>query len=309
MGGRRVLVLGASGFIGQAVTHALDADPRVDAVVRSGTRARSSAAAGAEGWIAHDLVGGSTDDLVAVLVEARPDVVLNCVGKLDGTTAELAAANTVVVARLIDALASTLPSARLVTLGSAAEYGVVATGSPVDETHPTNPVGSYGVTKLAATQLVRLAVEQGRVDAVSLRVFNPIGAGMPTESVLGRAAAGIRAALDAGADRIQLGPLGAYRDFVDVRDLAAGVVAAGLADRVSDPVLNLGSGSPTLVRDAVRGLAELAGFSGRIEESAAAPSRSRAVDWIAADLTRIRDVLGWSPSTELGASLKAIWAG
>jgi NDP-hexose 4-ketoreductase len=285
MAGRRVLVLGASGFLGRAVTAALDADPRADTVIRAGSRSRDEGpASGGQGWV-------------------------NCVGKLEGSTEDLAAANTVVVARLLDALAAALPATRLVTVGSAAEYGVVANGVAVDELHPTNPVGGYGVTKLAGTQLVRLAVQQGRVDAVSLRVFNPIGTGLPSESVLGRAAARIRGALEAGADRIELGPLGSYRDFVDVRDVAAAVAAAGLAERVGEPVLNVGSGSAVLVRDAVQRLAELAGFGGRIEESAPAPSRSRSVDWISADLTRIRQVLGWSPSIDLGTSLKSVWAG
>jgi nucleoside-diphosphate-sugar epimerase len=304
MDGCRVLVLGASGFLGQAVSSAVESDPRVRTVVRSGGRIRAESAGA---WVTHDLVGGTVEDLVALLGSVQPDVVLNCVGRLEGDGPDLVAANTLVVARLIEAVERAAPAARLVTVGSAAEYGVVEQGEAVRETHPTRPVGVYGVTKLAATQLVQLAARQNRVDAVSLRVFNPVGAGMPAESVLGRAETRIREALAAGSQVIHLGPLGAYRDFVDVRDVAVAMTAVGLADTITEPVLNVGSGSAVLVRDAVQQLAAIAGFDGRIAESAPAPSRSASVDWIAADLTLIRASVDWSPSVDLESSLKAIW--
>jgi nucleoside-diphosphate-sugar epimerase len=297
----RVLLLGASGFLGSQIAAALRADERVGDLLCAGRTP-----AGPD-WIRHDLVRDPPGALTEVLRETRPAVVVNAAGRLSGSTEECVQANVVATARLLDAVGEAVPGGRLVVLGSAAEYGVVPRGRAVAEDAPTRPVGTYGVTRLASTQLVQLAAEQGRVDAVALRVFNPVGPGVPTENVVGRAAEAMAMALARGDDHIVLGPLDAYRDFVDVRDVATAVAAAGLADRPVPPVLNVGSGRAVTVRRAVEVLAEVAGFSGRIRQTAAAPARSRGVDWIAADLSRIRQALRWSPRHPLEETLRAVW--
>lgn len=297
----RVLLFGASGFLGREVVTALNGDPRVTAVVRVGRSAPND-----PGFARHDLVDGSADALAELLRTQQPDVVVNCTGLLDGTTAELVRANTLAVANLLDGIRDVTPRARLVTLGSAGEYGVVPTGLAVTEDAVPRPVAAYGVTKLAGTMLVQSAVDSG-LDAVALRVFNPIGAGIAAGTVLGRAAASIRAAMADGVDHIQLGPLAAYRDFVDVRDVATAVTAAALSEEPPPPVLNVGSGVAVAARDAVRLLADVAGFAGQIREADPAPARSGAVTWIAADLTRIERALGWRPKYSLGDSIREIW--
>jgi len=304
MTGRRVLLFGASGFLGKQVGAELDRDPRVGEVIRVG-RPRADRPGAA--WIGHDLIAAGAEELAALVRGIRPDVVVNCAGRLSGDTVQLVEANVLVTARLIEAVAREAPTARLVVLGSAAEYGPAPHGYHVGEDHPGSPVAAYGVTRLASTQLVRLAVSGQRVDAVVLRVFSPIGPGVPPGNLLGRAALGIRAALRAGQDSVVLGPLGAYRDFVDVRDVAAAVTAAALADQVKEPVLNVGSGRPVRCREAVGLLAEIAGFTGRVLETDPPSERSASVDWSAADVTRIERSLGWTPRYTLRASVAAIW--
>jgi nucleoside-diphosphate-sugar epimerase len=300
---RRVLFFGASGFIGRPISAALDRDDRAGEVVRVSRRPQPG-----PGWVRHDLVTGSVEELRRLLADTAPDVVISTVGKLAGSTDELVAANVLGTARLLEAIAAERPSARLAVLGSAAEYGVVPNGEPVAEDAPTNPVSAYGITKLAGTRLVQLAAEEHRVDAVALRVFNPIGAGIPVENMLGRAAARMRAALEGGHDHIELGPLGAYRDFVDVRDVGEAVAAAALADRLDHPVLNVGSGGAVPGRDVVTALAAVAGFTGEVRESAPPPARSRDVHWIAAGIDRIKTTVGWTPVHDLRASVEALWA-
>ncbi|GAA2394821.1 NAD(P)-dependent oxidoreductase [Dactylosporangium salmoneum] len=291
----RVLLFGASGFVGAAVRAALEADPRI-AALTCPPRSR------------HDLVAGDLAALSALVREVRPDVVVNCTGRLTGTGLDLIEANTLVTARLIEAVATAAPGARLVRLGSASEYGVVAPGVSVGEDHPCAPVGEYGVTHLAATGLLRLATAAGRVDGVTLRVFNPIGAGLHRDNLLGRAAVLIRDAMSGDADRVTLGSLGAYRDFVDVRDVAAAVLAAVTAREPGAGVVNIGSGRAVTAREAVRRLAEAAGYQGAVVEQGAGPARSAGVDWIRADVGRAEAVLGWVPTHELPESVKAIWA-
>jgi nucleoside-diphosphate-sugar epimerase len=296
-----VLLFGASGYLGRAADEALR--ERGARIVRVGRAVPSD-----DGWVRHDLVRGGTGELVELLRTVAPRVVVNCTGLLDGTTAELVAANVTPTAALVDAIPQAVPSARLVALGSAAEYGRVPHGLSVAEDAVPDPVSAYGITKLASTLLVRDAVIAGRLDAVVLRIFNPIGADLPAGTVLGRAAQAMRTALRQGDD-ITLGPLGAYRDFVDVADVADAIADAALAPTASEPVLNVGSGRAVAVRDVVAMLASVAGFRGRVIESGPAQPRSGAVTWIAADTTRVQRSLGWSPHQDLTSSVRAVWAG
>ncbi|WP_033338296.1 NAD-dependent epimerase/dehydratase family protein [Catenuloplanes japonicus] len=287
----RVLLFGASGFIGTYVRSALAADPRVGEVL-------------APGRAQHDLVAGDVDALTALLRRTAPDAIVACVGALGGTATELLEANALVASKLLEATAAAAPRARLVRMGSAGEYGVTEPGRSVHEDDPLMPVGAYGVSHVAGTRL--FAIADG-LDAVSLRVFNPIGPGMSEETLLGRAAARIRAALAAGEDEVQLGPLGAHRDFVDVRDLAALIGTVVLAPDVPSRVYNAGSGRAVAARDAVALLAAQAGWTGTIREAGSGPSRSAAVSWIRADVTRARDELGWTPVRELETTIKDVW--
>jgi NDP-hexose 4-ketoreductase len=290
-----VLVFGASGFIGRHVRDALMQDSRVDWVTSPG-RNRC------------DLLAADVDELVSLLRELAPDVVVNCTGRLDGTGYELLRANTLVPAELVDAIAAVDSAIRFIRLGSAGEYGPVPQGRAVTEDDPAAPVSEYGLSHLAATRLLEFARAAGRADAVTLRVFNPIGPGLRDENLLGRAAAQLRNAVASRADSITMGPLSPYRDFLDARDLGRAVVAAALAPTLPTSVINVGSGQAVPARSAVHLLAQAAGFSGEVREENTTPSRSATVDWMLADISRAAEVLGWRPTYDLADSTKAIWA-
>jgi nucleoside-diphosphate-sugar epimerase len=289
-----IVLLGASGFLGAHIASAMIEHPGVSRLTRLG-RDRC------------DLVAATVDDIRAVLRDLRPDVVVNGTGRLDGTTTELVQANTLATAKLLDALAGT--GIRYVRLGSAGEYGPIPQGWAATETDPANPVSPYGLSHLAATRLVELAAASGRVDGVTLRVFNPVGAGLRESSVLGQAAHRLRVALATGASAITMGPLSAYRDLVDARDVATATVAAALAPDLPYRVFNIGSGHAVPTRVAVSLLAHVAGFTGEIREEGEPSARSATVDWALADCTRATSVLDWRPVHDLSDSVKAVWTG
>nr|WTA69730.1 NAD-dependent epimerase/dehydratase family protein [Micromonospora sp. NBC_00855] len=288
----RILLFGASGFLGRHVRTALAAD----ATLTCPTRAEC------------DLVTVDLSDLTALVQASRPTAVINCSGRMAGDDHQLLRAHTLVTAKLIEAVVAGAPGARLVRLGSAGEYGPVPVGRAVGEGNPTEPVGGYGLSQLAATRLTELAIAARRIDAVVLRVFNPIGSGMAEQNVLGRTVRLLRDAIRQGSPAIALGSLDAWRDFVDVRDVASAVQAAVGAPRVP-PVLNVGSGSAVRIRYVVRLLADAAGFTGAVNETAPASdaARSASVSWMCADISAARE-LGWAPGHALADTVKAIWA-
>ncbi|KOG39826.1 NAD-dependent epimerase/dehydratase family protein [Streptomyces resistomycificus] len=292
----RILVLGFTGYLGAHVVERLGTLP--GARVLGGGRS-----AGARHGI--DLATVRPEQLAKTLASAAPDTVINCAGATGGDAVTLAEVNARGPAVLCAALREAAPTARLVHLGSAAEYGPGTPDLPVTEQAATRPIGPYGATKLAGT----VAVTASGLDAVVLRVGNPVGRGAPSTGLPGRIAALLR---EAGPDPeavLRLGDLSAYRDFVDVRDVARAAVLAATAPGPLPPVLNVGGGRAVPVRDLVRGLADQAGFRGRIEETAAGSVRSGQVSWQCSDITAAEQALGWRPDHTLDEALAALWEG
>ena len=287
-----VLIFGASGFIGRHVQDALVQDSRVDRVT---TLAETAATCWPPRW---------TSSLRATPAGTGRRGQLHWSARRYGLPAvAIQHAGTGQTDRRHRRRRSRYP---LHPVGVGGRVRAGAARARVAEDDQAAPVGDYGLSHLAATRLLELARAAGRADAVTLRVFNPIGPGLREENLLGRAAARLRDAVTAGADFITMGPLSPCRDFLDARDLGKAVVAAALAPALPTAVINCGSGRAMPARTAVELLAEAAGFSGEIRE-AHPPSRSATVDWILADISRAVEVLGWRPTHALADSTKAIW--
>ena len=190
-------------------------------------------------------------------------------------------------------------------LGSAAEYGLTEPGVPVDESAIPQPVGEYGATKLAGTRLVQRARAAG-LDAVVLRVFNPVGPGAPEQSLPGRVMSEVRKALTDGTE-VRLGPLEAARDFIDARDVADAVMAAATAPTLAQPVLNVGSGVGTPARTLVKLLVSISGYTGEVQEDLPGSTRSPGVLWQQADIAAATRQLAWRPRRDLATSLADWW--
>ncbi|MFD4536292.1 NAD-dependent epimerase/dehydratase family protein [Kitasatospora sp. NPDC058397] len=291
----RILLLGGDGFLGRHATAVLRSLPGAT-VLTAGRRPAHD--------LRLDLATAQAGPLGGELAALAPDVVVNFAGAVAGSAVKLAEVNARGPAVLCEALQLGAPKTRLVHIGSAGEYGVCPAGSSLSEDSDARPVGVYGATKLAGS----LAVAGSALDAVVLRVFNPVGPGAPAGSLPGRLAAELLRVAPEGADGvITVGDLSAYRDFVDARDIARAVGLAAAADRPLPRVLNLASGQARQVRAIADGLVAAAGFAGRIDESGAGSERSAAVSWQQADVSAAARELGWHPETDLADTLRDLW--
>lgn len=304
----RVLLLGADGFIGRRVADRLLADQSIQLTVLG---RRDSAD------IRFDLTAGSPGALARFLDAVAPQVVINCAGATYGSARTLIRANTMAVSTVCEAIRRSREPARLVHLGSAAEYGPMPSGVPIPENAEPRPIGSYGVSKLAATELVLAS----GLDALVLRIFDVVGPGSPAASLFGRLAEGLRRALEQDEPLVRMPDLSGYRDFVDVRDVARAIQSAAVS--AATGVINIGSGHPVRARDAAQLLVRASGFEGTVAEdtrhpmlpaqpglSDRAPEGRPApepVPWRQADVRTARDRLGWRTAVPLEESLGDIW--
>ncbi|MBL1095879.1 NAD-dependent epimerase/dehydratase family protein [Streptomyces coffeae] len=247
----RVLLLGSGGYLGRYVAEHLLADPAVQL---------TALGRGDDADVRFDLSSGSPGALTRFLNAVHPGVVINCAGATRGGARELTRHNTVAVATVCESLRRSGCGARLVQIGCSSEYGPSQPGSSTAEDAVPRPGGPYGVSKLAATELV---LGSG-LDAVVLRVFSPVGPGTPAGSPLGRLAEAMRRAMQSGESELKLSGLGVQRDFVDVRDVARAVHAASLS--AAQGVVNIGTGRAVRLREAAAVLARVAGFGGSLHE-------------------------------------------
>jgi NDP-hexose 4-ketoreductase len=307
----RILIIGASGFLGRQLRRAL---------AGSGTGHTVLTAGRSGGWsLRLDLAADPAERVGSLIAAAAPDVVVNCAGATSGGADVLAAANLTAVHTLLTALLGTertgdgsRPCPRLVHIGSAAEYGLVADGVPVTEDTVPRPAALYGATKLGGTRLVELARTAG-LDAVVLRVFNMVGAGAPEDTLPGAAAAQLRQLGQLGrlgdGGSLKLGPLDAVRDFVDARDVADAVLAAATAPTLPHAIVNIGSGTGVPSRDLVRQLLAVTGLAVTVHEDAPGSARSAGLGWQQADISRAGRDLGWRPRRDLAESVLDLWRG
>ena len=250
----RILVTGGAGFIGSHVAEALLA--RGDEVVvaddfstgrpenlpRGATLVEGDLA---EPAVAERAVAGCR---AVVHCAARPSVTLSVQDPQLSTRANLGAS----IELLLAARAAGVR--RVVYSSSSAVYGDKVKG-PARETRREDPLSPYGMNKLAAEHLFRMAPALYGVDSFCLRYFNVYGPrqdpGSPYSGVISifitRALAGTPPTIH--GDGLQ------SRDFTFVSDVVAANLAALGLRRGSGRVANVGSGRSTdllALWDAVR---------------------------------------------------------
>ncbi|USX49884.1 NAD-dependent epimerase/dehydratase family protein [Lentzea sp. HUAS12] len=161
--------------------------------------------------------------------------------------------------------------------------------APLTEESVREPTSPYAASKAAAEDLVTWAARSGQVGSTTLRLFNVAGGGdTDTTRVITRAvacAAGTVPGMEVYGDGT------AVRDFVHVRDVAAAFVVALEACEVgTSSVYNVGC-TPASVRDVLDAVAAVTGRAVDVSWKPAVPGE---IPSLRADASRLR-ALGWEP--------------
>jgi len=301
---RTVAVLGGTGFVGRALCASFEAaGDSVLALART-----EPADLPAARFRRFDLSGSSAASLAELLLEEGVDVVVNAAGGMWGLSDEqMVEANVGLVGRVVEAVTSLPRRVRLIHLGTVHEYGMAPVGRSQSEQTTPQPVMVYGELKLRAAEIVTDAVAEGRLDAVVLRVGNVVGAGQPGHSLLGVMAAKLAEAGAAGRTaELKLAPLTAQRDFVDLDDTVAAVLAAASAAQLP-PVVNVGRGEAVSARRMVELLIGVSGVDTAVTEEPAPAGTGPETEWQCMDVGLAEQALGWAPRRSLEDSVASLW--
>jgi UDP-glucose 4-epimerase len=290
----RILVTGATGFLGHAVTSALadrghvvvalsrdsaDVPSKADRHVRADVRSRA------------DIIDAVADvDAVchlAALVRVR-DSLSN---PLDYWRTNVG--GTLNVLEALAQSATREAPKRLILSSTGAVYGAPE-HQPIGEDQITSPGNPYAATKLAADLAASHVAGIGAIGAVALRAFNIAGASSGrTDHDLTRLIPKILAVQAGHAhDFVLNGDGSAVRDFVHVDDMAdAFARAIDICEAGDWRVYNIGSGRQATIRDVVSVAEEVTGRPVPVRH--APPANEPRV--LVADASRAMAELDWLP--------------
>lgn len=287
---KRVLVTGATGFIGRSTLRPLrEQGYDVHAVARATRTAPADTT-----WHAADLLEpGQAERVIAAIRpthllhlawEARPGVYWTSPENVRWVEATLA---------LLRAFAGA-GGTRAVLAGTSAEYDW-SHGFCSEHVTPRRPVTLYGIAKDATHRVTAAAAEEAGVSLAWGRVFFLYG---PHEHPDRLVASVARALVEGRSAPVSSGSQ--IRDFMHVDDVG-GAFCALLGSDLTGPV-NVATGDPVRIRDVVAVLAELAGRRDLLRLGEL-PDRPGDPPLLVADARRLREDVGFVPRYSLADGL------
>jgi len=285
--GKRALVTGLAGFTGHYVAQELRAAGyRVFGTTTPGPGPGHSA----EGdTFAVDLTDRAA--VAAMVQQVQPDVVLHLAAiafVAHGDAGQIYRVNVMGTRNLLEALAAQAHKPSAVLLASSANiYGNSDVGV-IHEDVPAAPANDYAVSKLAMEYMARLW--QDKLPLIFVRPFNYTGVGQHENFLLPKIVNHFRRK----AADIELGNLQVWRDFSDVRVVAAayrGLLAADLPAAPAQRVFNVCSGQAYSLGEALEMMNEIAGYQIKVHVNPAFV-RANEVVRLVGDNRRLASVVG-----------------
>jgi dTDP-glucose 4,6-dehydratase len=192
---------------------------------------------------------------------------------------------------------------RFIHISSSEVYGTASEDAPMGEDHPLRPTTPYAAAKAGADRLVYAYRETYDLPLVIIRPFNNFGPRQHLEKVIPRFITG--AIMD--EPLVVHGDGSSTRDWLFVEDCCDAIMRAlELEDdalaALADPVINLGTGVDTSIRDIAELVLDLMGKSeAQIRHTAERPGQ---VHRHIASTARAKEVLGFESRVDLAAGLE-----
>jgi len=296
---RKVIVTGGAGFIGSELASQL-------------------AKRGAEVIVIDNLVNGRKENLGSILnakvkliiADVRDEKVISnltrgadiifhlaCLGVRHSIHSPLENHDVNATATLkLLSISRTNKVSRFVHVSSSEVYGT-AIRVPMSEDHPTFPMTVYGASKLAGEAYARAFYRTYGYPTVVVRPFNTYGPHCHHEGDSGEVIPKFVLRYMAGRPLVIFGDGNQTRDLTYVKDLANGILSAGITDAAVGETINLGSGSEISINDlAVQVNSVLESNKITITHEAPRPGDTLR---LYADISKARQLLGYEPEVTL----------
>ncbi|MFU0505194.1 NAD-dependent epimerase/dehydratase family protein [Pseudaminobacter sp. NGMCC 1.201702] len=178
------------------------------------------------------------------------------------------------------------------------------------EDKPVDLASIYALTKYAQERAVLIFGEAYGIEAVALRLFNVFGPGQALSNPYTGVLANFGSRLANGQRPTIFEDGEQRRDFVHVRDVARAFRLALEQPHAPGHVVNIGSGQAYTISQVARLLAQAMGVP-EIEPESLGKARSGDIRNCFADISRARELLGFSPQLRLENSVDELaeWIG
>ena len=191
---------------------------------------------------------------------------------------------------------------RVVFAGSSSAYGNTPT-LPKREDMPANPLSPYALQKLVGEQYMQMFTGLYGLSTVTIRYFNVFGPRQdPSSAYSGVISLFIRHLIEGNSPTIH-GDGEQTRAFTYVANVVDGALRACVAGpEASGQVVNVATATSISLNDLFRTLVAITGAK---VEPRYGPSRAGDVHDSLADITRARDLLGYTPLVGLEEGLRS----
>lgn len=176
---------------------------------------------------------------------------------------------------------------------------------PIREDHPTEPICSYGITKLTIEKYLNLYHRIYGFDYVVARVSNPYGEYQNPYSKQGAIGVFLGNILQ-GQPITIWGDGEVVRDYVYIKDAVQALVLAAEYDAGPDEprVFNIGHGSGHSLNEIIREIKNVVDMPVEVNYT---PARQVDVPVNVLDISRATRYLEWHPQTDLAKGLAQTW--
>ncbi len=306
--GRKILVTGASGFIG---SHLVEALLHRGAHVRAFVRYTSHGDLGMLRDFPErlrdqiDWIFGDLRDPAAVREAVTGTDIVFHLGAVISVPysydhpREVVEVNVLGTLNVLEASRTLAPMPRVIHVSSSEVYGT-AVYTPMDERHPRHAQSPYAASKTGADELARSFYATYGLPVTIVRPFNTFG---PRQSPRAVIMSIVIQALTQGG--VKIGNLHPVRDFTFVTDTVEGLIASAETEETVGEEFNLGTGKGISIRDLIAKIEALLGTSLEIqqEDERIRPETSE-VQALIADPSKARQLIQWQPKVSLDQGLE-----
>lgn len=281
----KIVITGASGFVGSNIARHLGKDNEVIGLTRS-----------AGGWRTKGIKVEHLDicdriKTIDLLRKLRPDVLIHCAVyggyHFEKDTEKVIKTNILGTLNLLDASENT---SLFINTGSSSEYGIKQ--KPMKESDTLEPNTDYAMSKALVSNLLHAGKYANKV--TTLRLFSVYGYYEEKHRLIPTLLCSL-----INRERAKLSNPENVRDFVFVEDVSrAYEKVIKESDKInSGEIFNVGSGVQSKISEVV----EMLGIDAIWNNEEREPEKKRV--W-QADITKIKNEIGWMPETTLKEGLE-----